>query len=66
MKRSNTTELDYNSLDKGGTDKHIYTHCRPVIVLKAFLEIIESSLFDQLTKHTNEFLQTFVGGYRKL
>ena len=52
--------------DKGGTAKHIYTNCRPVIVLKAFSEIVESSLFDQLTKHINELLQTFVGGYRKI
>ena len=52
--------------DKGGIDKHIYTNCRPVIVFNAFSEIIESSIFDQLTKHTKEFLQTFVGGYRKL
>ena len=53
-------------IDKGGTDKHICTNCRSVIVLNAFSEIIESSIFDQLTKHTNEFLQTFVGDYRKL
>ena len=53
-------------VDKGGTDKHIYTNCRPAIFLKGFSEIIESSLFDQLTKHSNEFLQPFVGGYRKL
>ena len=52
-------------IDKGGTDKHVHLH-RLVIVLKTFSEIIELSLFDQLTKHTNEFLQSFVGGYRKL
>ena len=49
-------------IDKGSSDKHIYTNCRPVIVLKVFSEIIEPSLFYQLTKHTNEFLQTFEGG----
>ena len=53
-------------IDKGDTDKHIYTNCRPVIVLNAFLEITESSILDELTKHTNEFLQTFMGSYRKL
>ena len=53
-------------IDKGGTNKHIYTNCRPVIVLNTFSKITESSIFDELIKHTNEFLQTFVGGYRKL
>ena len=28
--------------------------------------IIELSIFDQLTKHANEFLQSFVEAYRKL
>ena len=42
--------------DKGGTDKHIYTNYRSVSVLNAFSKIIESSIFDQLTMHTNEFL----------
>ena len=53
-------------IDKGGTDKHIYTNYRPVSVLNTFSKIIESSIFDQLTKHANEFLQIFVGAYRKL
>ena len=52
-------------IDKGGTDKYIYTNYRPVSVLNTFLKIIESSIFDQLTKHANEFLQIFVGAYRK-
>ena len=30
------------------------------------MEIIQSLIFDQLTKHSNEFLQIFVGPYRKL
>ena len=59
IKRASVTPID-----KGGTDKHIYTSYRPVIVLKDFSEIIESSLFDQLIKHTDEF--TFVGDYRNL
>ena len=53
-------------IDKGGTDKHIYTNYRPVSVLNTFSKIIESSIFDRLTKHANEFLQIFVGAYRKL
>ena len=53
-------------IDKGGTDKHIYTNYRPVSVLNTFSKIIESSIFDQLIKHANEFLQSFVGTYRKL
>ena len=52
--------------DEGGSDKHIYTNYRPVSVLNTFSKIIESSIFDQLTKHANEFLQIFVGAYRKL
>ena len=43
-------------IDKGGTDKHNYTNYRPVNVLNTFSKIIESSVFDQLTKHANEFL----------
>ena len=38
-------------IDKGGTDKHIYTNYRPVSVLNTFSKIIESSVFDQLIKH---------------
>ena len=53
-------------IDKGGTNKHIYTNCRPVSVLNTFSKIIASSIFDQLTTHANEFLQIFVGAYRKL
>ena len=53
-------------MDKGGTDKHTYTNYRPVSFLSTFSKIIESSLFDQLTKHADEFLQTFIGVYRKL
>ena len=53
-------------IDKGGTDKYIYTKYRPVSVLNIFSKIIESSIFDQLTKHANGFLQCFVGAYRKL
>ena len=34
------------SIDKGGTDKHIYTNYRPVSVLNAFSKITESSIFD--------------------
>ena len=34
--------------------------------MNTFPKIIESSIFDQLTKHANEFLQIFVGAYRKL
>ena len=49
-----------------GTNKHTYTNCRPVSDFSIFLKIIESSIFDQLIKHTTEFLQTFVGAYRKL
>ena len=52
--------------DKGDTDKHIYTNYKPVSVLNSFSKIIESSIFDPLPKHANEFPQTFVGGYRKL
>ena len=54
------------SIDKGGTDKHAYANCRPVSVLNTFPKIIETSIFDQLIKHANEFLQIFVGTYRKL
>ena len=53
-------------IDKGGTDKHTYTNYRPVSVLNTFSEIIQSLIFDQLTKYSNEFLQIFVGPYRKL
>ena len=38
-------------IDQGGTDKHTYTNYRPVSVLNTFSKIIESSVFDQLTKH---------------
>ena len=38
----------------------------PVSVLNTFSKIIESSIFDQLTKHANEFLQIFEGSYREL
>ena len=41
------------TIDKGGTDKHIYTNHRPVSVLNTFSKLIESSIFDQLTKHAN-------------
>ena len=51
-------------IDKGGTDRHICTNYRPVSVLKNFQKRTESSIFDQLTKHVNEFLQTFVGAYK--
>ena len=53
-------------MDKGGTDKYIYTNCRPVSVLNIFSRIIESSMFDQLIKFANDFLQIFVGASRKL
>ena len=53
-------------IDKGGTDQNTYTDYRPVSVLNTFMKIIESSIFDQLTKHANGFLQIFVGTYRKL
>ena len=53
-------------IDKGDTDKDIYTNYRPVSVLNTFSKIIESSIFDQLTKYANDFLETFVGAYRKL
>ena len=53
-------------IEKGGTDKHIYTNYKPASALNTFSKIIESSIFDQLTKHANEFLQIFVGPYRKL
>ena len=35
-----TKRASVTLIDKGGTDKHIYTDYRPVIVLKAFSEII--------------------------
>ena len=53
-------------IEKGGTVNHIYTNYRSVSVLNTFSKIIESSIFDQLTNHSNEFLQIFVGAYRKL
>ena len=53
-------------IDKDGTDRYIYTKYRPVSVLNIFSKIIKSSIFDQLTKHANGFLQIFVGAYRKL
>ena len=53
-------------MDKGGTDKYIYTNCRPVSVLNIFSKMIDSSIFDQLIKFANDFLQVFVGAYRKL
>ena len=37
-----------------------------VFWILVFLKIIESSIFDQLTTHANEFLQNFAGAYRKL
>ena len=40
-------------IDKGCTNKHICTNYRPVSVLNTFSNIIESSIFDQLTKHAN-------------
>ena len=54
------------SIDKSGTNKHTYTNYRPVSVLNTFSKIIKPSIFYQLTKHANEFLQIFVGAYRKL
>ena len=53
-------------IDKGGSDKNVYTNYRPVSVLNTFSKIIESSIFDQLTKFSNKFLQIFMGAYRKL
>ena len=34
--------------------------------MNTFSKIIGSSLFDQLIKYANEFLQLFVGAYRKI
>ena len=48
-------------IDKGDTDKHIYTNYRLASVLNSFLKIIESLICDQLAKYANEFLQTFKG-----
>ena len=45
-----------SSIDKGGIDKHIYTNYRSVSVLNTFSITIESSIYDQLTRHANEFL----------
>ena len=53
-------------IDISGTDKHIYINYRSVCVLDTFSKIVESLIFDQLTKHANEFLQIFMGAYRKL
>ena len=36
------------------------------MLFETFSKKIESSVLDQLTKHANEFLQVFVGAYRKL
>ena len=47
-------------MDKGGTDKHTYPNYTPFSALNTFSKIIESSILDQLTKHGNKFLQTFV------
>ena len=48
-------------IHKGGIDKHVYTNYRPVSVLYTFLKTIDSSVFDQLTKHANEnFSLSFV------
>ena len=52
-------------IDQGGTNKHIYTNYRPVTVLNTFSKIIEPSIFDQLTKHANEFLQIYRGSLQK-
>ena len=52
-------------IDKGGNDKHIYTNYRPVSVLNTFSKIIELAIFDQLTKHANNFLSIFVSTYPK-
>ena len=35
-----TKRASVTPIDKGGTDKHIYTNYRPLVVLKAFSEII--------------------------
>ena len=60
------------------TDKNIYTNYRLFSVLNTFSEIIESSIFDQLTKwshnpqvtqltkYAKEVLQIFEGVNRKL
>ena len=53
-------------IHKGGTDEHTYTNYRPFSLSNTFSKIIESLIFDQLTKHADEFLQTFVRAYRKL
>ena len=53
-------------IDKGGNDKHIYTNYRPVSVLNTFSKIIELAIFDQLTKHANNFLSIFVSTYPKM
>ena len=52
-----TQRASVTPTDKGGNDKHIYSNYRPVSVLNSFY---------QLLKHANEFLQTFIGAYRKL
>ena len=53
-------------IDKGGNDKHIYTSYRPISVLNTFSKIIELAIFDQLTKHANNFLSIFVSTYPKM
>ena len=59
-----TNRASVTPIAKVGTDNHNYRNYRPASVLNTFLKI-----FDQLTevtKHANEFLQIFVGAYRKL
>ena len=46
-------------VDKGGTYKGICTNYKLASVLNTFAKIIESSIFDKLTKHANEHLQNF-------
>ena len=55
-----------NFVVKPLTDNINCTKYRPVSVLNTFSKIIESSIFDQLTKHATEFLQIFVWAYWKL
>ena len=52
--------------DKGRNGKYIYTNYRPVSVINTFAKIIELAIFNQLTKHANQFLSIFVSAYRKM
>ena len=61
-----TKRASVTSIDKGGDDKPSYTNYRPVSVLNTFSKIIELAIFDQLTKHANQFLSIFVSAYRKM